>query len=158
MATAVKLEEMEKVASPNTKQGTASGANISKKVLAIALAGVGVLGSLGYWLYARNYESTDDAQVDGHFAQLSTRITGTVTYVNPLVENDRFVTAGTLLLELDPRDYEATLEHAKATLETKAAELHAAPVAGTNYRRKCVQPTASCRGSQTGSNRECCRS
>src|SRR5262249_42300371 len=58
--------------------------------------------------------------------QLSTRITGTVTYVNPLVENDRFVPAGTLLLQLDPRDYEATFEHAKATLETKEAQLHAA--------------------------------
>ena len=49
-----------------------------------------------------------------------------MTYVNPLVENDRFVPAGTLLLELDPRDYEAELEHAKATLETKQARLHAA--------------------------------
>jgi membrane fusion protein (multidrug efflux system) len=126
MATAVKLEEMEEIAEPNTKQETAPGPKVSKKVLAIALAAVGVLGALGYWLYARHYESTDDAQVDGHFAQLSTRVTGTVTYVNPLAENDRFVTAGTLLLELDPRDYEAALDHAKATLETKEAQLHAA--------------------------------
>jgi membrane fusion protein (multidrug efflux system) len=49
-----------------------------------------------------------------------------VTYVNPLVENDRFVPAGALLLELDPRDYAAELEHAKATLETKEAKLHEA--------------------------------
>jgi membrane fusion protein (multidrug efflux system) len=60
--------------------------------------------------------------VDGHFAALSTRISGTVTYVNPLVENDRYVAAGTLLLALDPRDNEAELEHAKANLETKQAE------------------------------------
>jgi membrane fusion protein (multidrug efflux system) len=90
------------------------------------LAAVGAIGSLGYWLHARHFESTDDAQVDGHFAQLSTRITGTVTYVNPLVENDRFVPAGTLLLELDPSDYEAELEHARATLETKEGRLNAA--------------------------------
>lgn len=126
MATAVKLEEMETVVSSNKNQETAPGRKGSKKVLAIVIAAVGLLGALGYWLHARHYESTDDAQVDGHFAQLSTRITGTVTYVNPLVENDRFVTAGTLLLELDPRDYEAALEHAKATLETKEAQLHAA--------------------------------
>lgn len=126
MATAVKLEEIEEIASPNKKQETSPGGAVSKKVLAIALAAIGLLGALGYWLHARHYESTDDAQVDGHFAQLSTRITGTVTYVNPLVENDRFVTAGTLLVELDSRDYEAALEHAKATLETKEAQLHAA--------------------------------
>lgn len=125
MATAVKLEEMETTASPNKKQETAPTRKVSKKVWVIALAAVGLLGALGYWLYARHFESTDDAQVDGHFAQLSTRITGTVTYVNPLVENDRFVTAGTLLLELDPRDYEAALAHAKATLETKEGQLHA---------------------------------
>ncbi|MBV8451931.1 MAG: HlyD family secretion protein, partial [Deltaproteobacteria bacterium] len=126
MATEVRLEEMEEIVSPIKKQKIELSSKLSKKVLAIALAAVGLLGALGYWLYVRHYESTDDAQVDGHFAQLSTRITGTVTYVNPLVENDRFVTAGTLLLELDPRDYEAALEHAKATLETKEAQLHAA--------------------------------
>ena len=90
-------------------------------MILLGVLGVAVIAALCYWLYARNYESTDDAQVDGHFAQLSTRITGTVTYVNPEVENDRYVTAGELLIELDPRDYEAALEHAKATLETKEA-------------------------------------
>src|SRR5271154_6603361 len=93
----------------------------------MSCVGIVVLaGALTYWLSARHFEDTDDAQVDGHFAQLSTRITGTVTYVNPLVENDRYVPAGTLLLELDPRDYEAELEHAKANIETKEAEAHAA--------------------------------
>ena len=79
-----------------------------------------------WWLHSRNYESTDDAQVDGHLDVISTRISGTVTYVNPRVENNQFVTAGTLLLELDPRDYQAELEHAQANLVTAAAEDHAA--------------------------------
>ena len=126
MATATQLEEVEKIASPENSNEAAPRAKVSKRVFAIALAVVGCVGALCYWLHARHFESTDDAQVDGHFAQLSTRITGTVTYVNPLVENDRFVPAGTLLLELDPRDYEAELEHAKATLETKEAKLHEA--------------------------------
>jgi membrane fusion protein, multidrug efflux system len=126
MATAVRVEEAEKLASPDNNKEAAPRAKVSKKTLAIALAFVGIVGTLGYWLHARHFESTDDAQVDGHFVQLSTRIAGTVTYVNPLVENDRFVSAGTLLLELDPRDYEAELEHAKAILETKHARLHAA--------------------------------
>jgi membrane fusion protein (multidrug efflux system) len=125
MATPVRLEEVEKIASPDNKE-PALKVKVSKKALALALAAVGMIGSLGYWLRARHFESTDDAQVDGHFAQLSTRITGTVSYVNPLVENNRFVPAGTLLLELDPSDYEAELEHARATLETKQARFHSA--------------------------------
>jgi len=88
----------------------------------VVAAGTG----LSLWLNARQFETTDDAQVDGHFAQLSARVTGTVLYVNPLVENDRYVTAGTELVRLDPRDYQADLDHAHATLDTRQAEADAA--------------------------------
>jgi membrane fusion protein, multidrug efflux system len=126
MATETNVEEIKDAVSPETHEDAPIRPKGSKRVLVLALVTVGLLGAVAYWLHARNYESTDDAQIDGHFAQLSTRITGTVTYVNPLVENDRYVPAGTLLLELDPRDYEAALEHAKANLETRRAEMHAA--------------------------------
>jgi membrane fusion protein, multidrug efflux system len=95
---------------------------LSKKVWLSGAVVLCLIAGVSYWLYERHYETTDDAQVDGHFAQLSSRITGTVTYVNPLVENDRFVQAGTLLIELDPRDNEAALAHARASLTTKRAE------------------------------------
>jgi hypothetical protein len=42
------------------------------------------------------------------------------------VENNQFVEAGTLLLELDPLDYEAELGHAKANLDTRSAEARSA--------------------------------
>ena len=99
----------------------------SRLVLLGALA-VAVAGVTSWWLYARNYESTDDAQVDGHIDLVSSRISGTVIYINPKVENNQFVEAGTLLLEFDPRDYEAELEHAKANLGTRIAEAHSASV------------------------------
>lgn len=94
-------------------------------ILPVALLVAAAIG-VSWWLYARQFETTDDAQVDGHFAQLSTRVSGTVLYVNPLVENDRFVTAGTVLVRLDPRDYQADLDHARAILDTKEAEAHSA--------------------------------
>ena len=99
--------------------------SVKRVILSAALLIVAVSG-LSYWLYARQFEATDDAQVDGHFAQLSPRVSGTVVYVNPLVENDRYVTAGTVLLRLDPRDYQADLDHARAILDTKQAEADAA--------------------------------
>jgi membrane fusion protein, multidrug efflux system len=126
MSTATTMDEALNIASSEDKQGAPPKAKISRKHLLFVVLAVLIVAALCYWLYARHYETTDDAQVDGHFAQLSTRITGTVTYVNPLVENDRYVTAGMLLLELDPRDYQADLEHAKATLETKEAAANAA--------------------------------
>ena len=97
-----------------------------KKILVAAALAIAVLTALSWWLYARQFEATDDAQVDGHFAQLSSRITGTVVYVNPLVENDRYVTAGTVLVTLDPLDYQADLDHARAVMVTKEAEARAA--------------------------------
>src|SRR3984885_8204253 len=126
MSAATNLVEAPDLASSEGKLDRPEKTKISAKYLLYGALAVVLLASVCYWLHARHYESTDDAQVDGHFAQLSTRITGTVTYVNPLVENDRYVPAGTLLLELDPRDYEAALEHAKVNLETKRAEMHAA--------------------------------
>jgi membrane fusion protein, multidrug efflux system len=123
MSAATNVVEVPDTAS---SEGKPAKARISRKYLLYGVFGVLLVAGLCYWLHARHYESTDDAQVDGHFAQLSTRITGTVTYVNPLVENDRYVTAGMLLVELDPRDYEADLEHARATLETKEAAANAA--------------------------------
>jgi len=94
-------------------------------ILAVALLVTAASGT-SWWLYARQFEITDDAQVDGHFAELSTRISGTVVYVNPNVENDHYVTAGTVLLRLDPRDYQAVLDHARAILDTKEADAQAA--------------------------------
>jgi membrane fusion protein, multidrug efflux system len=83
---------------------------------------------LSWWLYARRFESTDDAQVDGHLDAVSARITGTVIYINPKVEDNQYVDAGTLLVELDPNDYQAVLDHAKADLATREAVAHSAGI------------------------------
>jgi membrane fusion protein (multidrug efflux system) len=90
---------------------------------------VAALGGVSlWWLHSQNYESTDDAQIEGHLDLVSSRISGTVTYINPRVENNQLVEAGTLLMELDPRDYAAELEHAKADLDTRTAEARSAQV------------------------------
>ncbi len=100
----------------------------SRKMAIFGALALLVIVAGAWWLHSRHFETTDDAQIDGHFDAISTRINGTVVYINPDVENDHFVKAGTLLLELDPRDYEAELEHAKATLETKEADAASAAV------------------------------
>src|SRR5215468_4461392 len=97
-----------------------------------ALAGLAVMlatiTASSWWLHARRFESTDDAQIDGHINAVSSRISGTVLYVNPRVENNQFVEAGTLLVELDPNDYQAVLDHARADLATREASARSADV------------------------------
>ena len=82
-----------------------------------------------WWLRAQNYESTDDAQVEGHLDLVASRVTGTVNYINPRAENNQFVEAGTLLVTLDPEDYTAELEQAKAKVNSAASEARSAQVA-----------------------------
>src|SRR5437870_4888490 len=101
--------------------------NRSRWILLFAVA-LALTGGIVWWLNSRNYESTDDAQIEGHLNLVSARVSGTVSYINPRVENNQFVEAGTLLLELDPRDHEAELEHARANFHTRSAEARSALV------------------------------
>src|SRR6516225_8267703 len=100
----VVAEEEHALHKPSGDRSAALRRNWSRWILLFALLAALTAGTF-WWLHSRNFESTDDAQIDGHVDLVSTRISGTVAYINPRVENNQFVTAGTLLLELDPRDY-----------------------------------------------------
>ncbi|HEX5107463.1 MAG TPA: HlyD family secretion protein [Vicinamibacterales bacterium] len=81
----------------------------------------------GVWFFAtRGRESTDDAQVDAHVTPIAARVGGTVRRV-PVVDNQE-VEAGTVLVEIDRRDYEIALEHARADLADAEAAASAAMV------------------------------
>src|SRR3984957_9599176 len=91
-------------------------------VLLAVLASAG-LGAKQLWAYFDSYESTDDAQVEGHLNGISSRISGTVTAVN--FENNQKIAAGEVLVELDPRDYRVSLEQANASIGLAASQLTA---------------------------------
>jgi membrane fusion protein, multidrug efflux system len=91
-------------------------------VLLAVLAGAGV-GAVQLWGYFDSYESTDDAQIEGHLNGISSRISGTVTAVH--FENNQKIAAGDVLVELDPRDYRVSLEQANASMGLAASQLTA---------------------------------
>jgi membrane fusion protein (multidrug efflux system) len=64
-------------------------------------------------------ESTDDAEIDGYIYPVSSRISGYVNRVT--VDDNQYVDAGTVLVELDPKDYEVAIANAKATLANDQA-------------------------------------
>lgn len=74
-----------------------------------------------YWRYTLTYESTDDAQVDGHLNGISARIAGTITAVH--FDENQPVKAGDVMAEIDPRDYDIALAQARAELAQKQAEI-----------------------------------
>ena len=81
---------------------------------------------LGLYLYYRNRESTDDAQVDGHITPIAAKVYGRVAEV--LVKDNQHVKGGDVLVKLDPRDYQAALDQAKAQLALAESEARAAGV------------------------------
>jgi membrane fusion protein, multidrug efflux system len=92
----------------------------------IAVLALLVVGFFVY-RYVTSYESTDDAQVDGHINSISTRISGHVVSLN--IQDNQYVKAGTVLVEIDPADYQVALDSAKADYESAQA---AASAAGVN--------------------------
>jgi len=71
------------------------------------------------WRYFGSYESTDDAQVDVHLYPVSARVSGYVIRVN--VDDNEYVHEGTVLVEIDPKDYEVAVDKARADLANAEA-------------------------------------
>jgi membrane fusion protein (multidrug efflux system) len=89
-------------------------------LIAIVVLLIATVGISTWWLIARNYEDTDDAQVDGHMNPISSRISGTILAVH--AEDNQHVKAGEPLVELEPKDYEVALAQAKANYDQAEAD------------------------------------
>ena len=90
----------------------------------LAVIGAAVIGGATYWWLNRGLVSTDDAFIDGNTVSLSPQVGGKVLRL--LIDDNQRVKAGDLLLEIDPRDYEAARDSAKANLDRAlAAEVEA---------------------------------
>jgi membrane fusion protein (multidrug efflux system) len=89
------------------------------KMLAALVFLIVVAGALLLYLYFTLYESTDDAQIDGYIYPISPRVAGFVTRVT--VDNNQYVEAGTVLAQLDPKDYEVAAAETKSTFANDQA-------------------------------------
>jgi membrane fusion protein (multidrug efflux system) len=92
---------------PKRKSG-----RISKKKLIVGgiVGGVLLIGTLLYWLHARNFQSTDDAYTTTHVHEISARVAG-------------YVKAGQTLVMLDQPDFKVALEQAKAQVLQRRADI-----------------------------------
>ena len=94
------------------------------KALGIAAALPLLTLGVHYVVYARAHESTDDAFIDGHIVGMSPKVASYVARV--YVDDNTHVKAGDLLVELDPRDFEARLAQARANLAAAVQQQRAA--------------------------------
>ena len=80
----------------------------------------------GLLAYYHNRVTTDDAQVDGHLIPIASKIYGNVGEV--LVTDNQPVKAGQVLVRIDPRDYQARVDQARAALALAESQARAAGI------------------------------
>ncbi len=103
------------------------------------VGGILLLAAIGgfiYWLYVRQFESTDDAFIEADVVQISPKISAYVAKV--YVKGNQQVHKGDLLVDLNPQDFEARLEQAKAQLRTAQAQKNQSQ-ANVDLTRKTTQ-------------------
>lgn len=98
-----------------------------RRGILVAVVVVIVLVALGIWWRSTFTEDTDDAQVNGHLIQVSSRIAGQVLKV--YVNENQYVKAGDPIADLDPKDFQVAVENAEAALASAKANAAAASVA-----------------------------
>ncbi len=114
--------------------------------LVVILAGLVILAAVFLlWRYLASYESTDDAQIDGHVNSISARVGGHVLKLN--VEDNEYVEKGTVLVEIDPADYEVAVAQARAVYADAQAQ---AAAAGINVPITNVSTSSQISGAQAG--------
>lgn len=124
------------------------------RLRAFLIAGFVVLAIVGFfvWRYLASYESTDDAQIDGHVNSISARISGHIIKLN--VQDNQYVEAGTVLAEIDPTDYQVAVERAQADYNDARAAADAAsvdvPITSVNTNSQLSSADADVANAQAG--------
>ena len=79
------------------------------------------LTALYWFFFLKDYQSTEDAYVNGNQIVISSQVAGNVRQIN--VENMDFVHAGDVLLELDDTDYQLSFSQAQNTLASAVRQI-----------------------------------
>ncbi|HUX27915.1 MAG TPA: HlyD family secretion protein [Terracidiphilus sp.] len=115
-AVQTELDESTEIVQPQSR----------RRGIVLVVIAVLVLVAAGLWWRSTFSEDTDDAQINGHLIQVSSRIAGQVAKV--YVDENQMVKKGDLIAELDPRDFQVAVENAQAALASAEANAAAAQV------------------------------
>lgn len=125
-------------------EGTEGKPPKKRKIILLAAAVLLATGALLFWWHSTFWESTDDAQIDGHINTVSARVSGHVLRLD--FKDYQYVESGALLVEIDPADYRVAVEHARAEyLDALAAAQGArlnVPITKVNTRSGVVSAEA----------------
>jgi membrane fusion protein (multidrug efflux system) len=119
-------------------------------ILAIVLILL-VAGGVFYWLNARQFATTNDAEIDGAVHRIASRIAGQVQTV--LVHQNQHVTKGQVLVRLDSGTEQVALERAKAEAAQAAAQINLRQADATQAQANVAVASANLFEAQRNFNR-----
>src|SRR5262245_7950416 len=100
---------------------------MSRRLLTV-LGGLVAIAAIAYgvyaWVYSLRHVTTDDAYVEGIIAPLSAKVAGHVVELRG--EDNQLVKTGERLMRIDPRDFQAKRDQAKAAVAVAQASFQAA--------------------------------
>ncbi len=126
----------------------------SRRVAYVAVALI-LVATIAFILYLLPGVSTNDAQVDAHIPAIAPRVPGYVTQVH--VNDNQFVRAGQPLVELDPKDYQETVDQARAAYAVAKAEAEEARINISLTRQTTALTTQSSTAQREASEAELAR-
>lgn len=97
-----------------------------------------VIFGYGEYLNPSNYETTNEAVIEGKLMTVSPKVAGTVIHL--YVEDSQEVKKGDLLLEIDPSFYETRLRKAETELKSLKTKLYMNEYGSNNNNSNSVQP------------------
>ena len=110
-------------------------------VLGAVVLGAAVIWGVYWLLWARLYESTDDAYVAGNIVAVTSRENATVTALH--ADNTQQVRKGQLLIEMDPSIAEVNMKAAEANLARAVRGVRGAFASADSYRAQLAQANAA---------------
>jgi membrane fusion protein, multidrug efflux system len=137
---------------PGTRRDAAPRKKARVLAIYVVVALIVIVAGVLLYLYFASYESTDDAQIDGYIYPVSSRVPGYVVRVT--ADDNQQVQAGTVLVQLDPKDYDVALANSKATLANLRASSEAAkinvPLTSVNTSSQLSSAQADVENAQAG--------
>jgi membrane fusion protein (multidrug efflux system) len=131
----------------DVKKGWSTRRKIVVGLIVGAVVLVGAIVGVSWWLHARHFEKTDDAFIDVHAERVGPQVAGRVARV--LVEDNQFVEPGQTLIEIDPADYLARVEQARAAVAQADAAVKSAAADVEQAKAEVEQARTSAENART---------
>lgn len=145
--------EPEEATTPNGKAPAVPAKSNRRRNLyaGLAILAASLATGIYYFVCVAPYESTDDAFIEAHVTPIAPQVAGRVAQV--LIQDNQLVKQGDVLVQIDPSDYQTTLDEEQADLAAANGRLAQANQQATVDQAKIQEEKANLAAAQAEATR-----